>query len=325
MKKLTSLSRANFINIILATILVVVVVFGYFYLIKKNPVEMAANFVVPEDPEIPYEFLYDITGTGNYVLDKPEGVAYENNKVWVADSKNRRIVVFDLNGEPLFAFGNKDTDKIKLLGPVGILIDGNRVFVVDARLRNIVEYSLNGELVGYFGEKNVPWPVAMKKYKDMYVVLDFAGPGLVFLNREGSIAQRTHAGQGEAEGQLYYPQDLTVVGDRIYVADSNNNRLQYMDNIEEPLKIARVKEGSEFGYPYCITSSKDRIFVGSAIGRSVKVYGIEEEFEAKTLIDEPDSQGLGIGSPAGVAVDDLGRVYVADMVHSRIMVYGQAD
>ena len=319
----TKISRATFINILLLITLVMVIGFGYFYYLKKDPVELAANVVVPPE-QLSYQYLYSISGKGKYVLDKPEGLTYGDNKIWVADSGNSRVVVFDLNGEPLFEFGNKEGDEIKLKGPVGVLVDNNRVFVVDIKLRNIVEYKTNGDLVGYFGEKNVPMPAVLKKYNDMYAALDMAGPGLIFLDQTGEIVQRTYLGVGQEEGKANFPQDFAVMDDRIYLADSNNNRLQYADDIKGPFKVVKIKEGSEPSYPYSIASDQNKIFVGSALGRAVKVYEAAYEMEVKTLINEvgPDDV-VGMGTPVAIAVDELDKVYVVDVTHSRIMVYAQ--
>lgn len=316
------ISRASLLNLILLTVLILVIVFGYFYFLKKNPVEMAASVVAPPDTTS-YRYLYSMYGKGKLVLDKPEGIAYGNNRIWVADTKSRRVVVFDMNGEPLFDFGQGKDDKIKLLGPVNVLVDGNRVLVTDYALRNIVEYTLDGKLVGYFGEKDVPLPAALEKYKDMYVALDMAGPGLIFLDNTGKIVQRTFAGQGTPIGKLEFPQDIAVANNRIYITDSNNNRLVYTDDIKGPFKVAKVKAGSEFSFPYSIAVAKNEIFVGGALARAIKVYDIADELKVKTTVNEADKDGIGLGTPVSVAVDDAGRIYVVDVTHSRVMVYSK--
>ncbi len=316
------MSIPTLINLILVVSLLVVVTFGYFFYLKQNPVELTTKMIVPPAPVAPYKFVYNLTGKGDFVLRNPEGVAYGNKRIWVADTANQRVVVFDLNGEPLFSFGNAKNDKIKLNAPVGVLVDNDRVFVVDYRLRNIVEYTLDGTLVGYFGEKMVPMPVAFKRYQDKYVALDFAGPGLIFLDQTGKIVAKIHAGKGDKEGNLNLPQELTVMGNRIYVADSLNNRLQYTDNDKGPLKLVKIKD-AELGYPYSIEATKDRLFVGSALGRAVRVFEPGAELKNINIVDVADNDGINMGVPGGIAVDDLGKVYVNDISHSRIMVYGQ--
>lgn len=318
--KIRKISRSSLINLILLTILILVIVFGYFYFLKKSPVEYATTIAVPDD--INFKYLYTIYGKGKFVLDKPEGVAYGNDRIWVADTRNRRVVVFDRNGEPLFDFGRAQSDKIKLAGPVGVLVDNKRVFVVDIKLRNIVEYTLDGKLVGYFGEKTIPMPAALKKYNDKYVALDMATPGLIFLDSKGKVVDRI-AGNGTKLGKLEYPQDIAVLGNRVYVTDSNNNRVVYAEGTKGELNNAKVKEGSEFSFPFSIAATKDNIYVGSALSRAVKVYGTEDEFTVKTAINAADKDGIGMGTPVSIAVDETGRVYVVDLTHSRVLVYSK--
>lgn len=321
MKKKVSLSVV--INIVLILALVIVGAFGYFYYLKVDPTDNLREVLAPVDETVNYEFLFSIYGEKGFTLAKPEGVAYGDSKIWVADTKNSRIVVFDYNGKPLFEFGRKEADEIKLSKPVDILVEQDRVLVLDFGLRNIVAYDLSGNLQGYFGEKMVPMPMDIVRYGEYYAVLDLAGPGVIFLNQQGESIERNLAGYGEADGQLRFPQSLAVDGNKLIVADNNNDRLQVLEDIKGKFKPLKVKDDAGMGIPRALAVKDGRYYVGSSTGRVINVFKSQEPLESIGSINKPDSDGLGIGSPVSVAIDDKGRVYVADVVRSRIMVYGE--
>ena len=50
-------------------------------------------------------------GAGYNQFDTPQGVAVDaRGKIYVADSRNHRIQIFDVNGKVLTTFGSEGTD-----------------------------------------------------------------------------------------------------------------------------------------------------------------------------------------------------------------------
>jgi len=122
----------------------------------------------------------------------PNGIAVDRwGNVYVADSNNGRVVVFDKAGKPLTGVSSGSSSE-RLGLPRGEAIDtSNRLFVVDTTDQSV-------QVFGLHDEGTTP-------------------PTFI-----GSFGQL-----GQAEGAFAYPNGIaTDGGDRIYVTDRENNRVQ---------------------------------------------------------------------------------------------------
>ncbi len=134
------------------------------------------------------KLLHKYGAAGQFAF--PNGVAVdERGKVYVADSNNGRIVVFDKAGKNLTAVSTgSGSERLGL--PRGEAIEGNRLYVAATTDQSVQVFELHDDAtpptyVGSFGEP------------------------------------------GQAEGAFAYPNAVAVDGDgRIYVADRENHRVQ---------------------------------------------------------------------------------------------------
>ena len=76
-------------------------------------------------PGEPYVFLRS-WGSEIGAFDSPTGIAVSGDRVYIADSGNHRIKVFDVHGTPLFAFGRPGTGEGQFDHPAGIAMDRSR-------------------------------------------------------------------------------------------------------------------------------------------------------------------------------------------------------
>ena len=81
------------------------------------------------------------TGNGKGEFHNPRGIAFDKlqNKLYICDSSNSRIQVFNTDGEYLHSFGND-----QLLKPFGICVSKYFVFVSDEEKRCVVKFTLEG-------------------------------------------------------------------------------------------------------------------------------------------------------------------------------------
>ena len=75
----------------------------------------------------------------------PRGIAVHNNLVYVTDTGNERVQVFDLEGEFVRMFGATGSEQGQLLEPVGIAVTDDAVLVADSHNARIARFSLAGE------------------------------------------------------------------------------------------------------------------------------------------------------------------------------------
>ena len=172
-------------------------------------------------------------GDGRGQFDKPRGVAADAaGNLYVADLGNTRIQKFSPEGTFLAAFGKFGTGEGELREPNGITVDSTgNFYVADALNNRLIKFKADGTFErqwsgpapGFYG----PRDVAISPYRQLYV-LDQGRNRVVRLDPEGeNYAEWGQKGTGE--GEFTDPTGLDVEGDRVFVADAGNSRIQVFD------------------------------------------------------------------------------------------------
>lgn len=112
----------------------------------------------------------------------------ENENIYVSDFGNRRITVFDKDGNGTFTFGRRTAGFDGLKGPTGIAVAGDSIFVCDSVTGAIYEFDLSGNYKDILvKEKTFEFPESMKYYDGYLIVSDKKhvstveiGTGIVF-------------------------------------------------------------------------------------------------------------------------------------------------
>lgn len=117
-------------------------------------------------------------GRGNGELLGPQYASCDMyGNIFVTDFGNRRVMVFDKEGNGLFSFGNRTSDFDGLKGPTGIAIKDMSVYVADCVTGGVYEFDLSGNYVDVLvKEKTFKFPEAMKftKNGDALIISDRA-------------------------------------------------------------------------------------------------------------------------------------------------------
>ena len=137
-------------------ILLLLVIEGPVFAMGETP-PVTSEVVAPE-----IEFVRSIgkTGSGNgqflYPQDVSVGVYGDLTtgigNIFVTDSGNNRVQVFNSEGDYLFQFGRFGNTEGKFNSPAGIYVDFNfRVYVVDQENNRIQKFDTRGNYLGEFG------------------------------------------------------------------------------------------------------------------------------------------------------------------------------
>jgi DNA-binding beta-propeller fold protein YncE len=174
-------------------------------------------------------------------LERPSGLAILKDQLFVADSQRHRVVVFDLQGNYRFEFGQRGDAPGQLNFPTHIAADaeGNlyvtdslngRVEVFDAQGHFQRQIGSLGDSPGFFSR---PKGAAVDSLGHLYV-LDALFDNFQVFDRSGRLLLALGEA-GSQPGEFWLPNGIAISrSNEIFVADSYNHRLQIFKYIEQP-------------------------------------------------------------------------------------------
>jgi DNA-binding beta-propeller fold protein YncE len=162
---------------------------------------------------------HEQTSPGTFSL--PEGVAVDGDgNVYVTDTFNNRIEIFDADGEFISTFGRNGDGPADLERPKGIAIDcDGHIWVVDAAQNRVKVFNKQGRLLIYFGGLGYypgqfmgPWGITIGPSNQVVVSETFPGRVQVFryitdAQAAAERARREGAERKPAVGPSSTPQD----------------------------------------------------------------------------------------------------------------------
>lgn len=229
----------------------------------------------------------------------PCGIAVNSSDfVFIADLGNNRIVKYNSSGTQVAAWGSggvacsdPGSGNGQFNGPFGIAIDASDfVYVLDSYNHRVQKFdsSLNyirqwGSLGSSTGQFSYAQGIAVDNAGFVYVA-DTENNRIQKFDSSGAFI-REWGSLGSSNGQFTYPTSIAVdkPGNYVYVSDTGNNRIQKFDSSGTYL-------------------NQWAGFIPDAVG---------------TYTWPPNS------SPVGIAVDNVGAVFVTDTHNNKIIKYDE--
>ncbi len=228
------------------------------------------------------------TGDNDGEFDTPNGITLNSTRIFVADTNNNRIQIFDEDGEFILRMGASDGDGTagdedgEFDKPSGIAVNQTHIFVADTNNNRIQIFNetrdgifkigaANGD--GTAGDKDGEFdkPKAIASNGTYSFVADTGNHRIQIFNETGDH-YLTFGTFGESSGQLDQPSGIAVNKTHILVSDTNNHRLQLFDHF----------------------------------GNSEQIIGSMGNLPGQFLM------------PTGIAFDESGNIYVSDTNNKRI-------
>ena len=276
-------------------------------------------------------------GQGQSEFNCPEGIALSSQGyIYVADSLNHRIQVFDSNGAFLRAFGQHGSSNGDFNMPGGVAVGfdehGNEIVVVtDQGNGRLQLFNAEGEFLRVIssagsedGQLLEPTGVVISPKGDEVIVADYQNCRVQVFDLTGRFL-RKFGSPGEGEGQFKHPSGIALSPDgHLVVADYQNDRLQCFDVATGRFLRTIGRPGDrlgEFERPFDVAIASDgHILATDYENHRVQVLSPDGEY-----VSHFGTQGSGMtqfDSPGGVAVSADGDVVVVtDCGNGRFHLY----
>jgi len=317
--------RVVLINIILALLIIVASIFGYFYFIKRDLSDILQNYL-PDLNNPSAVFVGALSGENPEDEITPSGLTITSDgKMFISDYGKYRVVIWDLNGRSLGEFGSYGDKPGQFKFPYGIISFKGQVYVADPVNGRISVFTPDGGLV-----KIISSPEPNKLYGfaalaadgDRIYATDVVNHQVVVLDAAGKVVEK-FGQKGTKPGELYYPNGIAVRDKRIYVADSNNNRIEIFtdDGVYQENWLGTDKEGSQ-------ALSHPR---GMFFDQSGKLLVVNMMASKVTRLNKSGvvdyhwgKQGSGdyeFFMPLSLTSDISGKIYIGDNLNHRISIF----
>jgi len=153
----------------------------------------------------------------------------EFERIYVSDYGNRRVDVFDKDGEPLYFFGNKKSDFEGLKGPTGICVFNDMVYVADDQLGCIYEFDRAGNFHRELVEpKTFKKPEALKIWNNSLVICD-ENKVIAIDTDTGALFEYVRTGNAPSRVTTANPD----VNGNLIVTDFTSNEIYVMSKVQE--------------------------------------------------------------------------------------------
>lgn len=258
-------------------------------------------------------------------LDRPQsGIVDEAGRVLVTDLGRSAVYVFDENGSRLDIWEQADGGR-GFVAPVGIALGPNgETFVADAELALVARLDRRGNSGAAIGKGALVRPngIAIDRPGRRLFVADTQAHQIKVFDLEGNLLE-VWGKRGDGPGEFNYPTHLALHGERLYVSDTLNARIEVISSIDGRPLATLGKRGLFYGN---LVRPK-----GVATDSEENVYVIESYYDQMLVFNRKGQflmsiGGVGTGAgrfhlPAGVWVDARNRVFIADTLNGRIPVF----
>ena len=257
-------------------------------------------------------------GDGPGQFNEPRDVAVIGDKVYVADTGNRRIQVFDREGNFRTAWSGGEEDFIEPLA-LGVTSQ-DELLVLDSLPGWIYRFTPEGVSLGRIAGPDAAFfhPRGMTVLPDdTIVVADTGGARLVFLNTAG-IPIGELGRYGTAPGELHEPTDVVRDEQGIYyVLEAYNQRLQRMDRRGGSLGVWRIPPSIAYDGPHMAWAPDGSLLMTAPEEGAVLRYTPDGQ-----LLNRWDQAGgTAMQRPVGIYVDDHNIVYVTDTLTHQVYLF----
>ncbi|MBT3866056.1 hypothetical protein HOF78_03070 [Candidatus Woesearchaeota archaeon] len=247
---------------------------------------------------------------------KPELI---QNRIYIPDSYNSRVQVFDLQGNNITSFGNFGSGNYSFKMPSDVIEIDEKIYVLDKGNNRIQVFDKNLTFLFSFGKTFLLWPLGFEEYNGTIYVANTYKSKITSFYLNGTN-KSSFGKRGMGQGQFRYISDVVLDDNFIYVLDTDNNKIKVFYH-NETFKFewgSYSLNESGLRFPMGIELYNQTIYISDSINGRIKMY-----FTNGT---EKNSFGeYGRGDEQFMFNSKMwqinGVIYIADTLNNRIKVY----
>ncbi|MDE1828950.1 MAG: redoxin domain-containing protein [Thaumarchaeota archaeon] len=305
-------------------------------------------------------------------LSYPGKLSISNNRIAISDSNHNRIIITDMSGKITHVVGNGrrgfsdgDFENASFFRPQGLVWKNDLIFIADTEnhaIRKIDLVSKNVITVAGTGKQgpwmsrggrgketslSSPWDVDVK---DNLIFIAMAGAHQIWTYDTNTELVTPFAGSGyenivdgnRSGAQLAQPSGISILGDKIYFADSETSSIREIDLKTNLVKTIVGHGLFDFGYkdghldeslfqhPLGLCATSKQVFVADTYNSALRAINLENNKVSSIIggqgnsgicrLDEPNCDSLGLYEPSDVKwyQDNL---YISDTNNHLIRIY----
>ena len=280
----------------------------------------------------------------NPPMNAPRALAAApDGSLYVADSRNNRILHFDSSGALINAWGKSSGNDASHPNPAaapstfnepwGVAVgpDGS-VYVTDTWNNRIQKFTANGQFIkmwttGQAGQADVfygPRGLAVDAKGRVYVA-DTGNKRIVVFDADGNFLTQ-FGSDGMEAGQFDEPVGVTVdASGNVYVTDTWNQRVQTFSPSPDGMNFSPLKQWDVAAWygqsldnkPFIAVDNKGHVFITDPEGFRVIEYSTDGSL-VQTWGDYGSTPST-FGLAAGITIDAQGNIWVSDAANNRLM------
>jgi len=259
------------------------------------------------------EFLFKFgpgPGSEPGEFNSPRGIALSETEqlIFVADTNNNRIQIFDFAGRFIDEFGEAGSGDAQFNRLEKITVDDTNgvLYAADFSNQRVQKFDLQGTFLGWLGACTGGGPDGnncLVDHSDGFLCTAGTCSGL--------------AG-GNGIGQLHNPMDIALSNSEIIIAEQGSNRLQVFDSQGEHIRFIGP---SGAGYdsmdsPFAVEVDKNNLLYVADFN-NFRVLKFDINGNHLLTIGEQGSDPGQFDRPQSIAVNSLNQVYVGESDNNR--------
>jgi len=230
---------------------------------------------------------------------RPLALAKTGDDIWFSDPEQFRLLKIDRNGKTLDSITG-------IKRPMNIDFNRGKLYVPEFLTDTIWVFE-DGKKSALFLNANPQAPAGINAKGDTIAVADFYNHRII-LQIKGLVSYIGK--EGHNKGELYYPIDVKIKRNKVYVADAYNNRVQIFNINGKVLEVIGEEDG--FNVASGIAFNKDGFAVTDQENNRVLIYNLNGKLQ-QILTDN-------INYPTDVLFDN-NKLYLANFKENSIVVY----